>query len=97
VRPSPCYTAPLSVTLRALSVNQEATFRSPLLSLTDTLAGTCARLLSQEGDLGELSELGVLFLLFEMGLELNIDRLTVTSQQLCARVHQPSPKEGHIG
>lgn len=36
-----------------------------------------ARLLSQEGDLGELSELGVLFLLFEMGLELNIDRLTV--------------------
>jgi len=37
-------------------------------------------LLSQEGDLGELSELGVLFLLFEMGLELNIDRLTALAK-----------------
>ena len=28
-------------------------------------------------NLSELSELGVLFLLFEMGLELNLDRLKV--------------------
>jgi Kef-type K+ transport system membrane component KefB len=49
--------------------------------LTEICGG--ARLLSQEGDLGELSELGVLFLLFEMGLELNIDRLTVTPASAC--------------
>ena len=37
------------------------------------------RVFGNEANLTELSELGVLFLLFEMGLELNIDRLTVSA------------------
>lgn len=33
-------------------------------------------------DIQKLSELGVLFLLFEMGLELSLDRLKVSSRHL---------------
>ena len=38
---------------------------------------TCYRLTKDMEDLESLSEMGVLFLLFEMGLELSIDRLKV--------------------
>ena len=37
-------------------------------------------------ELERLSEFGVLFLLFEMGLELSVDRLKVSSLQRCKRV-----------
>lgn len=38
----------------------------------------CNRLFRNIEDIQKLSELGVLFLLFEMGLELSLDRLKVS-------------------
>lgn len=40
------------------------------------------RLFRNKEELEKLSELGVLFLLFEMGLELSVDRLKVRCQPL---------------
>lgn len=41
----------------------------------------CDRLFRNIEDIQKLSELGVLFLLFEMGLELSLDRLKVSQDQ----------------
>lgn len=46
-------------------------------------ARTC-RLFRNQEELEKLSELGVLFLLFEMGLELSLDRLKVPSSPCSA-------------
>ena len=47
--------------------------------------GTVYRLFRNREELEKLSELGVLFLLFEMGLELSLDRLKV-QEILCLEV-----------
>lgn len=46
------------------------------------------RLFRNQEELEKLSELGVLFLLFEMGLELSLDRLKVGQCVQCPRKQQ---------
>ncbi len=49
------------------------------------------RLFRNISEIEKLSELGVLFLLFEMGLELSLDRLKVTILHLsCAPARRPA-------
>jgi Kef-type K+ transport system membrane component KefB len=49
-----------------------------VLSPTIANPSCCFRLFRNLEEVEKLSELGVLFLLFEMGLELSIDRLRVS-------------------
>ena len=48
-------------------------------SVSDSINDLVCRLFRNIEDIQKLSELGVLFLLFEMGLELSLDRLKASS------------------